>query len=301
MSDILADAYQLTLFDGTSWSFRAVPQFMPWLKSMAGIMGLRSGNSDVTHALVFMPRRDGATLQLPEEFGGELLLPERGWRRFEVGIVFRAWYHAEQTVALIELNEDFLDHPEIQYIDMWSSLRLVHRQAVLRGGGPFHAAFGELDGRGVLISAAANTGKSTCYRRLPSPWKPLCDDQVLIACTQKGEIRAHPFPTWSDCLWGNATRAWDCHYSIPVAAILFLEQADKDAVSTIPVRTACAAMFRGAKQVWESHWSRVDDEERRRQSECVFQNAVAWTKFVPVYRLSATLHGRFWEEIEKIL
>ena len=111
----------------------------------------------------------------------------------------------------------------------------------------------------------------------------------------------HPFPTWSDYLWRDSDNTWDCRYAVPLTAIFFLEQADEDSVTPLLLGEASARTFKCSKEVWESHWNRLDDEKKRRQTEQVFLNGTGLVKNVPVFRLQATRHGRFWEEIEKVL
>ena len=152
-----------------------------------------------------------------------------------------------------------------------------------------------------LIAAAGDTGKSTCYRRLPAPWKPLCDDQVLVLSLGGGRYMAHPFPTWSDYLWRKSTNTWNCSVGVPLKAVFFLEQASNDAVIPLQPGRAVVPMLNSAKELWQTHWSRLETSLKSSQAERVFGNALAMAKTLPAYRLQATLHGQFWKEIEKVL
>jgi len=292
---VIEQRYILNLSDGASWGFCAAPEIHGWLDALAGIMQLKRSTEPVSHRLVFAPMGNGAAPPLDEPG------PSSGWDVFKQGSVLRVWSHEECTDTVMELDEQFIDHPEIRYIGMWSALRVLHRHAVRAGGGPFHATLAELDGKGILIAASGDTGKSTCYRRFPAPWNPLCDDQALIIHRGNGAYTVHPFPTWSDYLWRNSDNTWNCGYSAPLAAVFFLEQAAEDSAIPLPLGEAAARTFKCSKEVWESHWNRLDDEKKRRQTEQVFLNGTELVKKVPVFRLRATRHGRFWEEIEKVL
>lgn len=292
---MIEQRYILNLSDGASWGFCAAPEIHGWLDALAKIMQLRRSTEPASHRLVLAPMGDGTAPPLDEPG------PSSGWDVLKQGSVLRVWSHEECTDTVMELDEQFTDHPEIRYIDMWSALRVLHRHAVRGGGGPFHATLAELDGKGILIAASGDTGKSTCYRRFPAPWNPLCDDQVLIIHRGDGAYMVHPFPTWSDYLWRNSDNTWDCSHSVPIAALFFLEQADEDTVTPLPLGEATARTFKCSKEVWESHWNRLDDKKKRRQTEQVFLNGTDLVKNVPVFRLLATRHGRFWEEIEKVL
>ena len=59
-----------------------------------------------------------------------------------------------------------------------------------------------LDGRGVLLCGSSGSGKSTCARRVPAPWRALADDAVLVSAAEDG-IYAQGLPTWSRLLPGR--------------------------------------------------------------------------------------------------
>ena len=202
----------------------------------------------------------------------------------------------------MELNEAFVAHPEIRYINMWSALREIHRHALRVGGTPMHAALAAHRGRGVLIAATGDTGKSTCSRRLPRCWQSLCDDQALVLRDPDGGFRVHPFPTWSDHLWRESKNSWAVERAVPLSAIFFLEQASIDRV--VPLgdpSEAVLSVFGAAKQVWEPFWERMAPEEKMETSSTLFHNASEIAAAIPCYRLSATLDGEFWRGMEEAL
>ena len=169
------------------------------------------------------------------------------------------------------------------------------------GGLPFHAGLAELHGRSVLFAAQGDTGKSTACRRLPDYWNTLCDDEALVVMSEQREYRTHPFPTWSDYLCKGEVGTWDVQYSVPLSGIFFLEQSETSEV--VPLGTGEAAVLIGesAAQVCYKFWKDVDIEDQRRFRSDIFSNACEIAARIPAYRLRASLHGNFWEEVENVL
>jgi len=170
------------------------------------------------------------------------------------------------------------------------------------GGTPMHAALAAHHGRGVLIAAPGETGKSTCCRRLPGDWQALCDDQALVLRAPDGGFRVHPFPTWSDHLWRDSENSWTVERAVPLSAIFFLEQASTD--RAMPVgdpAEAVLSVLGAAKQVWEPYWERVSSDEKMKASSLLFHNTSEIAAAVPCFRLSATLEGEFWKEMEAVM
>ena len=225
----------------------------------------------------------------------------KAWSSTSIGSVLRIWTSPASTTAYIELNTDFLDHAEIRIIAMWSSLRPIQLQALSRGGGPFHSLLAEYDGRGILIAGPAESGKSTCHQRLPTPWNPLCDDHVLVVKRDHSDYAAHPFPTWSEYLWKESDKTWPTSYTVPINAIFFLEQADVDHVTRVIPEQAAPMLFESQKQVWQRHWARIDPSPCDKQRIMAFENACALARAIPTYVLKATLLGRFWGKIEEVM
>jgi SynChlorMet cassette protein ScmC len=113
--------------------------------------------------------------------------------------------------------------------------------------------------------------------------------------------RAHPFPTWSDYLWRNSKKSWQVESSVPLSAILFLEQAEANEILPIGNGETAALIYQSANQVCQKFWRRSDKATRTMQVKRIFDNACALAKTVPAYKLRASLNGRFWEEIERVI
>ena len=294
--------YALELADGSKWVFAATERVSGWLRQLARIMELRPAGEKGTHQICFSGTGDLEALNPPGTIQCEQT-DKDGWRSYRNGGIYRIWRHESIPGVHMELNEAFVAHPEIRYINMWSALREIHRYALKAGGTPMHAALATHHGRGVLIAAPGETGKSTCCRRLPGvPWQAFCDDQTLVLRDRDGGFRAHPFPTWSDHLWRESKKSWAVERSVALSAIFFLEQASADrAVPFNDPAEAVLSVFGAAKQVWEPYWERVSSEEKMKASSLLFHNTSEIAAAIPCFRLSATLNGEFWKEMEAAL
>ncbi|OEU65498.1 MAG: SynChlorMet cassette protein ScmC, partial [Desulfobacterales bacterium PC51MH44] len=191
--------------------------------------------------------------------------------------------------------------PEIAFINMWFSLHPIYQRSIRGAGLPFHAALVELDGRGFLLAAPGDKGKSTCCGRLPDYWQPLCDDETLVVIDKQKTYRAHPFPTWSDYLWKRSEKIWNVQYSVPLCGVFFLEQSETDDVVPLGEGEAVVLMSESAMQICEKFWRALDIEDQRPFRKEIFSNACEMAKKIPAYRLGVSLHGRFWEKMEEAL
>lgn len=294
-------AYGLELADGTLWELSGDDKVNNWLGELARIMGLTRVSKKPTNTIYFHGVKDlfNSSFDTKPHFGDRV--SENGWKSFKNGAIHRVWRHDQIPEIHMELHQAFLDHEEIRYINMWSALRELHRHALIKGGTPVHANLAALEGKGVLIAGAGGTGKSTCYSRFPDYWDRLCDDQALILHVGDGNFRVHPFPTWSDYLWRKSQKQWHVERSVPLKAVFFLEQAQKD--EALPLNDPSEALLKyldAAKQVWEPVWSKVEREEKSVQSAMLFDNVTRMARAVPAYRLRATLGGEFWKVMERV-
>lgn len=179
----------------------------------------------------------------------------------------------------------------------------IYKHSIDKGGLPVHSGLAELNGSGVLLVAPSGTGKSTCCRRLPDHWLPLCDDQALVVLDQKNNYRVHPFPTLSDYLLKQTGITWNVQHSVPLAGIFFLEQALIDRVDPEPFGQGKAAvmLYASAKHICRKFSSILGYEEQKKMRQDFFYNACSLVKKIPAYRLRVSLHGKFWTEIERVL
>jgi SynChlorMet cassette protein ScmC len=287
--------YKLSLSDNITWSFKATETISPWLEKFADIMQLDETDEETfDRNLLFLALKHDNSLSAISKVGN--------WNHYKQGVVYKIWSHDNHPENFIELNLDYINHPEIKFVNMWSSLKPLYRYYVVKNeGGPIHAALAEFNGKGILIAAQGGTGKSTCSIRLPSYWKPLSDDMALIVKDNENNYRAHPMPTWSDHLWKRRKSKFNASYSVPLKAVFFLEQSDKDDIIPINSTTGAQRIFESCKQVWDSYWKKVSREEEKHMVNKVFNNAFDLAVKTPCYKLKATLNGKFWELIEALL
>ncbi len=290
LADQYSKGYHLSLGDGNNWWITSDEDNASWVDKLAAIMELRKCRSNDSPRLIFSKMVDENDVKDGSE--------DAGWICHDAQII-RIWRHDSIPDVICEIKDDGSD--DIKYITMWISLQSIYQRSISGGGLPFHAALAELEGRGVLVAASGDTGKSTCYRRFPDYWKPLCDDETLVVLDKQREYRVHPFPTWSDYLWKRGKNTWNVQYSVPLSGIFFLEQSETDEVVPLGKGEAAVLISESASQICQKFWRKADIEDQRRFRGEVFSNACEITERIPAYRLRASLHGRFWEEIENVL
>ena len=295
LTDLYHTGYRLSLDDGNSWWITGDRDYVHWIDEMAAIMELEECSHNGSPGLIFSKIRntsDASHSQL------RCWSDDKGWAACDYKTI-RIWSHRYIPDVICEVKYD--EDDIAKYIGMRLSLKPIYQGSIYSGGLPFHAALAELKGRGVLLVAMSGTGKSTCYRRLPDYWKPLCDDEVLVVLHEQKEYRAHPFPTWSDYLWKRRAETWNTHYSATLLAVFFLEQSETDEVVPIGKGEAAFLMSESAFQVCKKFFRKENIEDQREFKGKLFSNACAIAKMVPAFRLNISLHGTFWKEIEKAI
>jgi len=166
---------------------------------------------------------------------------------------------------------------------------------------PVHAALVEWEGKGILLAAPGDTGKSTCCRRLQPPWRVLGDEETLVIRDHDGSYLAHPFPTWSDIYERGLKKSWDVQRSVPLSAIFFLEKSEKIEVAPIGRGQAAMQLNRLAREKVTRSWWGEDPEEVTQFNGTIFGNACELIQQVQSYILRTNLTGRFWEAMENII
>ena len=132
---------------------------------------------------------------------GKRDIPAEGWTMRDFGLI-RIWSHSEVPNVICELSPWRSDSREL--VMMWYALHAIYPGIVQAGGLPLHAALVSRGGMGVLLAGAEGAGKSTCCRRMAEVWTVLADDGVLIVPGNGSSYAAHPLPTWSDLISGQA-------------------------------------------------------------------------------------------------
>ena len=188
--------FSLRLEDGSRWWIGGSRHAAFMAEKLGDIMALQEGDPEDSRLIYFYDKAaDRTNLDIPR-------LQAQGW---------------------IKIYQDFVQHPiftpggimssvsttpagKILFIPLMSfGVHAVHWESLYRGGLPFHATLLEYQGQGIILAAPGGTGKSTCSRRVPPPWRACCDDEVLVVKSPDGRYLAHPFPTWTITSGNGAT------------------------------------------------------------------------------------------------
>jgi SynChlorMet cassette protein ScmC len=169
------------------------------------------------------------------------------------------------------------------------------------GGMLLHGALIEKDGEGVILAGHGGAGKSTACDRLPSPWRPLCDDTTFILRDGKGRYRAHPWPTWSRFMFGGPGGTWPTESSVALKGIFILRQAAEDRADPLGRGEAACLLSECCEQVTWSAFQSFPPEEVRRLRTDRFDAICDLTGSVPAFRLGLTRNGAFWSEMGRVL
>jgi len=292
--------YHLSLSSGHRWNLMATAVESPLLDKMASVMRLENGMGNDCPKLILTSQRsesaDGPIVRL--DSGVNDGLPRKGWQAVDCGSI-RVWSHREAEDVIYETITDAGYTYELNQICFY--LFPVYRKVIELGGMPVHAAIVELNGTGVMLAAPGDTGKSTCCRRLPTPWKVLGDEETVVIKDQEGRFLAHPFPTWSDIYERGLKKSWDVRRSVPLKAIFFLEQSAMVEVLSLGRGQATMQLNHLAREkVMRGCWCE-DPGETARLARRIFDNACDLVREVPSYTLRTDLTGRFWGKIEEVL
>jgi serine kinase of HPr protein (carbohydrate metabolism regulator) len=161
-------------------------------------------------------------------------------------------------------------------LSQFIALQGEHNGALL-----LHGAQAEKQGSGVILAGPGGVGKTTTSRRMRPPWRSLCDDTTLVVRDQGGSYWAHPWPTWSNFMFGGPGGTWDIQYAVPLLGIFLLTES---------VEQASRSIFRYLQK-----------EEVRSLRMQRFDNICALAEAVSCYRLRLSLGGAFWQEMERAL
>ncbi|MFH1729992.1 MAG: SynChlorMet cassette protein ScmC [Pseudomonadota bacterium] len=285
--------YKLKFADGKDWIFSYSEELKPLLNNFAEILGLEKTEASNSEYKIII-----------NEYNNENKKTEYNkddYIEIKQGKSARVVINKKTPEFLVEINKEYIDHPEIKVINMWSLVRPISLFYCSNNGGPIHATFAELNGKGILIAASGGVGKSTCYERLPDYWKPLSDDMALLLKDKDKQIVGHPLPTWSDHLWLRKHSTFNSSYSVPLKAIFFLKQAEIDKVTPLSKGEACQGIYQSLKQPLESFFTKIRPVDKKMYFSHMFNNAANISMQIPAYNLDATLDGKFWEEIEKVI
>lgn len=295
--------YLLRLSNGQNWQLSYTTRVRSQVGQLGRIMELKRHESNGHPKLIFVRGRSGETKgeetirRRKKDVETDLL--SFGWKVHDLWLV-RFWSHEDVPDLICEMTHEEGNY-EQSILGMRLSLHPIYQRAQIAAGLPLHAGLVERNGKGFILAAPRNTGKTSCCHRLPSPWNAMCDEETLIVRNDQDQYLAHPFPTWSDYMMRRCNRTWDVQNYVPLRAIFFLEQGATDKVSPVGRGEATVLMNQSAMQVCHQFWNNLDRERVRTLKKKLFENACKLAGAIPTFKLRVSLKGRFWEEMEKAL
>jgi len=187
------------------------------------------------------------------------------------------------------------------------ALHLIHLSLIIssqiekQGGLLIHGALAVKDGQGVILAGPGGIGKTTASHRLPQPWQSLSDDCTLVVQDDKGFYHAHPWPSWSNFMFGGEGGSWDVQHSVPLKAIFMLSQSEQDFIDPLGPGEAVCLLTECSEQASWTLTENFDDNQRQAMNLQRFDNICEIIKTVPTYLLHISKTGTFWNEIERQL
>jgi SynChlorMet cassette protein ScmC len=274
----------------------ATPGASYWLDNMAKIMDLNRNDKNSFPRVIFGRKEFGKGL-FPSWIADDLQRSDK-WSIKLYG-AFRVWQHPGSQDLVVDM-EEYSDEV-MKFLAMSDLLLLLFTAVAPSGGMSLHAALAEYGGKGVLFIAPGGMGKTTCTRRIPPPWRALCDDQVLVMRSEEGYYLAHPMPTWSEFFHGKSDKIWKVENYVALSALFYLRQSKKDEVLSLTHSKAAFRLFHSSRQATIGLHYSMSREEIRYQEMMAFDNACRISRELPSYLLEVSLTGRFWEKIEEVL
>jgi SynChlorMet cassette protein ScmC len=302
---MLSDMNEYSIIIGANhgWHLIATQREKELLQQMAFIMELSRCESNSYPKLIFTSydsNMDECLNIIAASYPQPIMhRPENSWKIYRSPFL-HIWYHSDFSDVICKVLPGL--NRERKIVAMCQALYPVYSKVMNSGGLPLHSALIEREGRGILLVGSGETGKSTCCRRIPLPWQPLCDDETLFVLNGIRQYLIHPFPTWGNCLVnGSGQKTWNVQRHLRVAAIFFLEQAGKDEVKPMGQGEAAVGLNRSALQIFERYLRHVTPEEAKEIRLKIIENAGQFSRAIPAYTLRFTRRGAFWEEIERVV
>jgi SynChlorMet cassette protein ScmC len=294
-------SFSLKLANNLSWQFMAFGSAVKTAAKMAHIMRLKDDKTIPPIKIILLPKQAKENPAPPLKHLPAVLrrqLPSKNWEKKDDKIAV-CWSHPKCRHILFELMET--DKHALIIIQIWRVLGPIFEKIIETGGLPFHAGLVVKDKKGYILAGPGNIGKSTACRRIPRPWRDLCDDECIIVRLKNGHYRVHPFPTWSAYLWDKRRKkSWLVERSVELAALCFLEQAKRDKISPLGKGLTATRINQSCRQSMQKNLIRMEKKNPSLHAK-IFSNACQLSNAVDAYKLKVKLTGRFWEEMERVL
>ena len=291
--------YTFQFFGKNRWRILVTKEIRLAIASLFSLLGIVYGreNASFESTLVVTAKEELNSKILVAQLNDELSLslPQSGWKQESCGKAL-FWFHRNSPCAICSAAQI------LKQINNPIALRVVlfpiYRQVIqVSAAVPFHAALMEYNKQGFLFVGKTRSGKSTCCERIPLPWNPLCDDDALVMMKREKEYVACPVPI-SNVYPGNKSKKRGFQRKVPLAAIYFIEQADRDKAEKTGKGKAALLINESAKQTWFGSYIKNGGEKNLEIRNKLFENSCLLASTVPTFRLFCSLNGKFWEKVE---
>ena len=119
------------------------------------------------------------------------------------------------------------------YVEAKLLIALTSQKLLTFGACIFHAVAFAWRDRAWLLTGRSGAGKTTQYRHWKVMYRPevemICGDMPVLAREPDGSIRVYPSP------W-NGKERWSGQVSAPLGGVVFLSQAEENAISPVEPR-----------------------------------------------------------------
>jgi SynChlorMet cassette protein ScmC len=289
--------YSLRLSDELCWDIFATEEASPWLGELARIMGLEKKALNCRRRLFCIRGpRDLYNLRHPGIIGHQ-----GPWAKHRVALL-DLWRREDTNDIIYDIGMagDKIENDLQEIAKMSEFIFTLHEEIISKGGLPIHGGLIEKNGIGAILAGPSHAGKSTCCRRVSDDWQALCDDETVMVNENDRACVGHPFPTWSEYVWGRSRKTWNVKTRVPVKAIFFLRQAEKDAIEAMGKGEATIGIYRSAIQKCFFYIDKMEKDVSVKLKREIFHNACHLSNIIPAYTLNVSLHGRFWDMIDEM-
>jgi SynChlorMet cassette protein ScmC len=213
--------------------------------------------------------------------------------------MIRLWRQKNAPNIICEMEAPRNWFEEVTVI--WHALRTVYEDVYALGGLPLHGALVERNGCGALLVGDSGMGKSTCCKRIISPWSALADEEVVLLPDGLNRFSCYPFPTSGQLLEPPQSFADLSLQQVPLAAIFFLEQTPRDRIQRIGQGQTALRLKRSTNPIFGFRARSGHQAFQSNAKKLAFTNASAVAQAVPGFMLGVSLTGRFWELMDEVL
>lgn len=216
---------------------------------------------------------------------------------------FRVFFDADSVNSWMFFNMEEINNDTMNILSAANIAKVLQLQMINRGNyAPCHCALVEINGKGAIICASGDIGKSTSARRIAGAGHRVLADDYALLIEHGGRITAQSMPTWSRLTDSNPDYTADCSRSSTLSAVFFLKQSKADYVETLSKYFAAKRLNAALQDLCGERT--VTDMPRkmlRKLRTGIFDFAHRVLERLPAYSLHATLHGESWREMDKVM